>query len=796
MNNLKNAWRNILNQKIFSLINISGLSLGMAAASLILLWVNNEFRYDQYQPDAYRIYRVGLRYADQSALFGGTPLPLAELAKQEIPGIDKITRYVQPNNANNPVLNIHQTPFREKNVVFVDKEWFSLFHYDFVEGHASDFIQQPCSIILTRSLAKKYYGNKPASGEMIRIDSTDYKVQAVVADYPSNSSFRFEVFLPLEAYLADPQVRKMEYSFRTFACETYIHPSPNLKPEKLASRLTEIFQAHQDYKKTTAFLTPLPGLHFDGEIGDSTIGHEDKKVVLIFAAIGIILLAIACINYVNLSTARVSLRTKEIGIRKILGADRKILFIQFMTESILTSLIAFIVTLIIIRIVLPYFNRFTDQNFQLSPYSLQIWEVMGSTLLLSVLLTGIYPALLLSSFKPLNLLKGLNLLRLKNKGLRRFLVVSQFTITVALIVGTIVIFKQLHFILQNNEGYNRSEIFSLAIPHSPVRERKGEDRLETLKALKQELSREPAIERMTTVSDVISNLKMSMSGIVQWPGKSNDFNPVVTPIWVDPDFLNLFQLQVKEGRWFLPGREEDRHNYILNETAVKEFGLAQPIIGQLFIFSGDTGRVLGVVKDFHFSSYREKIGPVVLLDNGQMRSSLFIKVSVPGIRRALDKAEGTWKEFFPGQPFEYHFMDDEFEQLYRSDIKTSTLLGLFAGIAVMISCLGLFGLSLFTAQQRTREVSIRKVLGAGALRIAFLLSADFVKLVGIAILIGSPLAWWAMNKWLQDFAYRIHFSAWIFALAGSLAIFIALVTVSFQAIKSAVANPIKNLKNE
>jgi ABC-type antimicrobial peptide transport system permease subunit len=317
-----------------------------------------------------------------------------------------------------------------------------------------------------------------------------------------------------------------------------------------------------------------------------------------------------------------------------------------------------------------------------------------------------------------------------------------------------------------------------------------------LNSLKQELAKEPAIENITAVSDAITDLKMSLSGIVQWPGKANNFDPMVTPLWVDPDFLKIFRLQVKEGRWFRTNGNDDMHNYILNETAVKEFGFTKSSIGQLFVFAGDTGQVVGIVKDFHFRSYREKIGSVVLSDNAQMKGSLFIKVSVPDIHKVLDKTETTWKRFFPGQPFEYHFMDSEFEELYRSDLKTSTLLGLFASLAVLISCLGLFGLSLFTSQQRTKEISIRKLLGSSALRIAILLSTDSVRLVIIAIIIGSPLAWLAMDKWLQEFAYRINFSAWIFMLAGSLVVFIALITVSFQAISAAVANPVEALRRD
>lgn len=633
-------------------------------------------------------------------------------------------------------------------------------------------------------------------GQIIRIDSTSYKVQAVVKDNPANSSFQFNIFFPLLVHLSNPKVRKNEASWNSFSWQTYIQLNQNTKPVIVDKKLTELLKRKRNDSGMNVSLTALKDMHFETGVGDMVIPHGDKKVVFIFAILGALLLFIACINYVNLATASASLRTKEISIKKIIGADRKLLFKQFVTESLLTGIIALTITLFIIQISLPFFNSFTGKNFIFSFTSLQIWEVLGGTFIITILLTSIYPSLLLSSFKPLNMLRGMNMLKMKNTTLRKALVVSQFTIAITLIIGTIVIFKQLNFIQQQNVGYNRSQIFAIEMPTIWFNNHKEINKTQYLQTLKQELLANSSIENVTITSGSIINILMSMGGVVSWDGKDADFNPTVSVMSVDPDFRKIFHLQLIEGRWFQSGNLQDRHNYILNETAIETFGLHKPYIGQRFIFNNDTGQIAGIVKDFHYRSYHEKIGPMVLVNDAGWASNLYIKASPSKIPLALKTAETTWKNFFTKEPFEYNFLDEAFNQLYRSDLKTSTLIGLFACIAIIISCLGLFGLAAFTGEQRIKEIGIRKVLGATVANVITLLSKDFLKLVLIAFVIASPIAWWAMNKWLQGFAYRVNISLWVFVLAGILALLIALATVSFQAIKAAIANPVKSLRTE
>jgi len=604
--------------------------------------------------------------------------------------------------------------------------------------------------------------------------------------------------LPEELYLKN---RKEVGNWRNFPCETFARTKQNASIQEVQRGISSIIMREVQVnmnnvgrKDTLAgFVTPLKKMHFDGnKFGTG----GDKKIVTIFSVLGFLLLVIASINYVNLSTAKASLRSKEVSIKKIVGAGTKNLFGQFIVESMVTSFIAQLVTLVIVKLALPWFNGLTEKTFNLSLSSFAMWQVLVVTLIITVLLTGIYPALLLSSFKPLNVLRGNNILKIKDSTLRKTLVTAQFTIAIALSICTIVILQQLHFIQSSNEGYNRSQIFSFSIPNSWASSGYAVNKTDIIKTLKNELSKETAIENITVSNETIQNIGMSMGGIADWAEKKTGEEPVITLLSVDADFRKVFKLQLKEGRWYDPDNATDRHNYILTETTVAKLGLKKPYIGQYFSVMNDTGIIIGVVKDFHFRNYHQKIDAAVLLNRADLKGNLFIQSAAAKMKQALAKAEATWKKFFPRIPFEYKFMDAEFEKMYRTDTKTAELISIFAGIAIFISCLGLFGLISFVAEQRTKEIGIRKILGATITNITTLLSKDFVKLVIIAIIIASPIAWWAANKWLQTFAYRINISWWMFIEAGAAAIFIALITVSFQAIKAALANPVNSLRTE
>jgi putative ABC transport system permease protein len=514
--------------------------------------------------------------------------------------------------------------------------------------------------------------------------------------------------------------------------------------------------------------------------------------VIIFSLLGFLLLLIACINYVNLTTAKASLRAKEVSIRKISGANRSHLFLQFIAESVIISLLSLAATLVLIQFCLPAFNQLTGRDFVLPLVSANLWKVLVITLLSALLLNSIYPALLLSSFKPLNVFRGNVVLKIKDSSFRKGLVVLQFTVSVVLITGTIIIYSQMQFIQNRNPGYNRSQVMSFALP--PTIDRANMESL--TKTIKQELLSQSGIENVSTSNQPLVRLGSMCTECADWTGRDTAFNPRIMQLSADAAFKNTMQLQMKEGDWFTESDGLQKHNFILNETAVNEFKLTAPVIGQRFIFKGDTGQITGVVKDFSYSSMHEKTGPVVVFNNPMWRNHFAVRVVAGNAVNGLASIEKTWKKFVPESPLEYTFMDDTFNNLYKEDRQASFLVFVFAIIAIVISALGLFSLAAFEAEKRIKEIGIRKVLGATVAGVAALLSKDFLKLVCIAIVIALPVAWWAMNKWIEGFAYRIDISWWMFVLAGVLAMLIAICTVSFQAIKAAIANPVKSLRTE
>lgn len=464
-----------------------------------------------------------------------------------------------------------------------------------------------------------------------------------------------------------------------------------------------------------------------------------------------------------------------------------------MLETLVVCSISLLITIVLVYALLPFFDRLTGKHFVLSPGSWIPWQVMGGTLLISVLLNGIYPALLLSSFKPLNIFKGLNMLKLKDHSLRKTLVVTQFVISVTLIIGAIVIYDQLLYIQDQNRGYDRSQILEIKLPTSFYKKVKDVAAKES--AFKQELLAQTSIGGVTNLNSSLIDFEDGHSGSLDWDGRDKAFRPMVAPLSADEDLQKILNLQMAEGRWFQK-EFNDRKNVILNETAVKEFGIHQPVIGQRFAIHGDTGQIVGVVKDFYFRSLHDKIGPMVISNDPDWRSSFFIKTKANEIPAALAATKKIWNQFINDKPFEYSFLDDQFNALYKDDQQTSMLIGIFASVAIIISCLGLFGLAVFTAERRVKEIGIRKVLGASLNDIATLLSKEFVVLVIIGVIIASPIAWWAANKWLDDFAYHITINWWFFAAAAILVLLIAICTISVQAIRAGMANPVKSLRTE
>lgn len=789
-NYFKIAIRSLWKNKLTSFVNLFGLSVGMTASVFIFLWVQNEMTFDNYYPNKDHIYLI-TNLDKSNNTWELSPQPMADAVIKEIPEAEQVARMTHGGNL---IFRINQKLFSEKNVARVDKGWLNIFKCEFVEGNALAFNQNPFSIILTESIAKKYFGNVSAIGQIIGVDTVNYTVEGVVKDYPLNSSFQFDILMQLDGFLSNPKRLKKRNDWNNSDYITFLQLQPDAKKSFIETKLDDIVYKHSTNHNNKVSLEPLTGMYFRTDIKYSNLPHGDRKTTYIFSLLGLLLLIIACINYVNLTTAKASLRSKEVSVKKIVGAGRVHLFFQFIAESLTISLVSLLVTLIIIKTCLPIFNIITEKNFQLSFTSTALWTVLLGTLFTATLLNGIYPAILLSSFKPLNVFRGRSVLKLRDGFIRKGLVTFQFVLSMILIMATLVMYLQMRFIQTSNPGYNVSQILSIYIPYKSYSSLSDTATKTFFAAIRHELQSQNSVAAVCTGGEEIVN-DGDRSGGADWNGHDTTYQPIISRLSVDEDFQKMFQLQLKEGRWFKRGND-DVHNFIINETAEREFNMHKPVIGQQFFWRGDTGRIIGIVKDFNYKSMHEKIGPMVLLYNDESDNFFFVK-TVPGnIQKTLSAVGAVWSRFIPNQPFSYNFLDDSFNNLYKSDIKTSTLIFIFSVIAIIISGLGLFALAAFTAEQRTKEIGIRKILGASVQQIAELLSKDFVRLVIIAILVATPVAWLIANKWLMDFAYRINLGAWIFIVAGVLVLLIAILSVSIQAIKAAMANPVKNLRTE
>ncbi len=778
-------------------INVAGLGIGMAATVLIVFWVQNELSFEKFQPDAGLIYRIKPHIAiskNETWLWETAPYVLGEHASREIPEIDYIAR-LSPNTYSDINIHLGDKIISEKKSAYVDEQWFRMFHYDFVEGSADTFDKNPFSLILTRSAAKKYFGNQDAVGKVLRIDTINYQVQAVVQDNPANSSFQYDVRIPVAAQLADKNEKQNALNWGNYNYITFLKLKPGSKAASVSAKLTSILRKdRKDDKGNTSFsLINVRDIHFENDVMNSSFIHGNRTVVNVFMILALLLLTTACINYVNLTTARASLRAREVSVRKIVGADRLQLFGQFMSESFLVSMLAVGLSLILVEACMPWFRSFTGKEFEAPLSSATLWIIAGTTLIISFLLNGLYPAMLLSSFRPLNVFRGQALLHFKDAGLRRLLVVLQFTISVILITGTIVIYSQLRYMQNIDPGYNRSQVLNFSFPYWRIKGFDFKKADAILSTVKQAFKSHAATSNVSIAGAGLVDFNSQSSGNFDWDGRPKDFNPSLAPLQADPDFQQLLQIKIKEGRWFA-NDVSDRHNVLLNETAVKLLNIRKPVIGQRFIGRGDTGTIIGIVKDFHYRSLHDKIGPMVI-SNG-MGTGVYIKTNQKNAAAAVAVATKIWKSYFPEDAFSYDFLDETYNNLYKTEQQSATMITLFAVIAIMLSALGLLGLAAFAAEQKVKEIGIRKVLGASVQHIISLLSVDFLKMVLIASIIAFPIAWWAMNRWLQDFAYRISLSWWIFFSAAGIALFIALITVSFQAFKAAVANPVDSLRSE
>lgn len=789
-NYFKTAWRSLWKNKFYTVINISGLAVGLATGIMLLLWVQNELSFDKFNKDYQQIYRLSSRFKSngEDLTWTGVPGPLSVFAKS-IPGVQSIIRTSSDFDQN--LANKERTKIFDGNVVgYVDNGFFNLFNFHFLKGNKAAVFPNINSVVLTRSTAQKLFGNEEAMGKTVEFFKIDFTVTGILQDFPQNSSIRYDAIFPMSLLAKNFTENGGNGAWKTidedlgdFTFTTYVKLQPNTNPVKTGKTLSALYRKARNGEGEASFqLQNLADIHLISADGN----NASLRMVQIFTLVVILLLAIASINYVNLSTARSLIRAKEVSIRKIVGAQKGQLFFQFTVETVLLFCFSTLLAIALIYMLMPLYNDISGKTLSFTLSDANVWKAMIVAVAGTLIASSIYPALLLSSFKPVESLKGKITAGIGTAFFRKALVVFQFAISVILLVCTIIMSSQMQFMKAKDLGYDKSYVFSVPLTQEIVNH---------LDAVKTELKKQASITDVA-VSDAYDLVNVNAStGDLDWAAKPAKSNMMITQISADNDFIPTMKMKFLEGGNFT-GTPADSAYYILNETAVKKMGLKQPYVGQQMTFHNVKGTILGVVQDFNFQSLKEKIAPLIFFTNWNNKNILYVRTTAANAQRAIAAVGNQYEKYAGDSPFSYYFLDKTFEAQYKSDQRAGTLFNVFAGIAIFISCLGLFGLATYTAEVKTKEIGIRKVLGASIASVVQLISAGFLKMVLIAIIIAVPVAWWAMNKWLEGFAYRIDISWWAFIIAALIASLIALITVSFQAIRAATVNPVKSLRTD
>lgn len=777
-NYFKTAFRTLAKNRSYSIINISGLAVSLAAAILILLWVWDELSYDRMHSKGDRIYTITASLdPDGEDTYFVSPSAITVFAKNEVPAVEAASRI----NADATSVVEYQGKRFQENIHHVDADFFRIFDFPFLAGNGEQPFSNLHAAVITERIARKYFGDTEAIGKIIQIgEKESFEVSAVIEDMPANSSIDYQIMLPFEL-LVETYGSGFNLNWGNFNYETFMLLTPGSDAKEVARQLTQIHvdnnPEYADALKGFSYgLFPLFDIHLKGE------GSNSHQQVRIFIIVAVVILLIACINYVNLVTARSTRRSKEVSVRKVVGANRRHLFWQFLTESFVVFCIAVIVAIGLCYAAMPVYNTISGKEMVFTLFNGKIWLLFGAAMVAVLLMAGVYPALMLSSFNPATALKGILPGLGRNNVFRKALVVVQFTCSVVLIVSTVVIGKQLAYIRQMDLGYDQENTMTFR--------KYNFGNMETIKAA---LGNDAGVLSVSASSERLDNVQ-SMSNSIHWEGKPASMNNyMVNQLSVDPDFIKVMGIELVAGNGF-SGTPADSNHYILNEIAAQQIGAE---VGMPITHQGKPGTVVGIAKDFHFQNMKSAIGPIILFMNPNWAwNHVYVRTTGKDAKHAVAAVEKLWKQYNADYEFEYTFMDETFERLYREDIRTGQLFNIFAGVAILLSCLGLFGLVTFTAETKFKEIGIRKTLGASAANIILLISTDFLKLVGISFLVAFPLGWWMMNRWLENYVYRTGIEWWVFAMAGFAAFAIAAITVCGKSLKAAQENPIKAIRTE
>jgi putative ABC transport system permease protein len=791
-NYFKTAWRNLIRHKIYSITNLVGLTIGLASVMLIMLYISDEISFDKFHTNGNRIYRVvhdALSPEGKEEKGGNTGGPQAAAFKEEIPEVEATCRF----RGGWQELVKKDNEAISESITYADKNFFTMFSFPLIEGSADNVLNEWTNVVITEDIAKKYFNTTHAVGKTMEINQdgkfSTFTVTAVAKNTPVNSSIRFDFLLPIEKTLQDDWTKEWMTSF----LNTFVLLKSNSNTKNVATKMCAILEQHtgeqmaEIKKKYPGVyyrynLQPFLKMHLDKEYnaGNGLTAWSNASYSYILSGIALFILIIACINFINLTLARSLRRGKEVGIRKVAGSTRAQLIWQYIGESFILNSFAFIPALLLVQLCLPYFSELADKELSVSYlFHFKNLLLFLALILINTFLSGAYPALVLSGFKPVETLYG----KLKLSGnnyLGKSLVVAQFVIAVFLIIGTVVMQKQFSFMLNKDVGYKPANIVDVGLPY---------EKIDQLNAFKNELAKYPYIKQ--TGAQSIPMTAMNTTAV-----EINHKEIFDVPFYkMDENMLPILQIEVVAGKNFL-GIPADTNNCIINEAMVQAAGLKEPI-GQKVSWNNHALNIIAVVKDFNTTSLKNKIMPCLIHqvpNNSYVQ--LMAKIDPTQKVMAIQTIQKVYKSFFPFYPCNYTFLDDEITNQYKADERWKTIVTFSAILSILISCLGLFGLAALSIAERTKEIGIRKVLGANVLGIAQLVSKQFLKLVIIGVIIASPIAWYFANKWLQDFAYRINIGWWIFLLAGGVAVLIALLTVSYQAIKAAIANPVKSLRTE
>ena len=794
-----------MKHKVVSFINVFGLTVGLTCCLLITAYVLNELSYDKYNKNADNIYRVERTFLnpntkDLSLQLGTVAPPFGPLLKNDFKDIQQVTTMLQTNLTAKYKENIFDEPI----IYFADENLFKVFDFDVWRGNAANALSDPYSAMLTEETAKKYFGNDDPMNKVIRINNQfDFKVTGIYKALPANAHFHPSLMLSFvtlkdTAIYGDEQLRT-NWGNNSFL--TYLLLPKGYDPKKLEAQFPAFQNRHipadddgkfkpSDYSVLS--LKKLTDIHLRSHTDAETEINGDIKRVYIFSAIALFILLIACINYMNLSTARSVLRSKEIGIRKVTGARKGELIAQFLCESVFITVIAMLLALTLTVIGLPWLNKLSDQQ-------LTIADLLNTKVIIAVIavpfivgiIAGIYPALFLSSFEPVKVLKGVFKAGGSNISFRKLLVIVQFAISIILIISTVIVFQQLSYIQNKSLGFDKEHIVTMGYNAALN---------DNYQSFKTELLSNPSIKSISMSSRIPTGRLLDAMG--SQINLGNSLAPTkadIKYVQADADFLSTYGIEILAGRNFYNDLSLDTSSFLINESAVKALGLSsmEEAIGKPFQYGGQNGILAGVFNDFNFESLHQRILPIVLFTGKTNSAYRRISVKIAGnIPAALSHLERTWKQFLPEVPYQYNFLDERYNKLYDSEQKQAGIFTVFSCIAIFIACLGLFGLSAFTITQRVKEIGIRKVLGASTTTIVQLVSKEFLLLVLLSAILAFPVAWYAMDNWLQSFAYRISIQWWIFIVAAVIALIIAFVTISIQAIKAALSNPVKSLRSE